>query len=181
MGLSNIQTLLINAAETYGMKIVTISLVFLLSRLILEKTVGQIVKFSNGDAESKRTTAQKRAKTLAHLIDTTGGFIILIVILLMVLNDLFSVDIKPLLTGVGIIGLAIGFGAQSLVKDFMSGLFILIEGQYNIGDRIKIGVFEGTVSKITIRSTVLKDDDDNVYYIPNGSIANVINLSQGKH
>ncbi len=181
MDLNNIQTILINAAETYGIKIVTIALVFLFSRLLLEKTVTQIVKFSNGDAESKKTTAQKRAKTLAHLMDTTGGFIILVVILLMALNDLFSVDIKPLLTGVGIIGLAIGFGAQSLVKDFVSGLFILIEDQYNIGDRVKIGSFEGTVSKINIRSTILKDDDDNIYYIPNGSIANVINLSQGKH
>lgn len=181
MGLSNIQTILVHTAENYGMKIITIVLVFIFSRLILRKTVQQIVKFSNGDAESKRTTAQKRAKTLAHLIDTTGGIIILIVILLMILNDLFGIDIKPLLAGVGIIGLAIGFGAQSLVKDFMSGLFILIEGQYNIGDRIKIGAFEGTVSKITIRSTILKDDEENIYYIPNGSIANVINLSQGKH
>jgi small conductance mechanosensitive channel len=181
MDLSNIQTMLFSGMETYGMKILTIALVFVFSRLILTKTVGQIVKFSNGDAESKRTTAQKRARTLAHLIETTGGAVILIIILLMILNDLFSIDTKPLLAGVGIIGLAIGFGAQSLVKDFMSGLFILIEGQYNIGDRVKLGAFEGTVSKITIRSTILKDDDENIYYIPNGSINNVINLSQGKH
>jgi len=181
MDLNNIQTIFFRGTEAYGMKIITIVLVFLFSRLILEKTVGQIVKFSNSDDESKKTTAQKRAKTLAHLIDTTGGAVISIVILLMVLNDLFNIDTKPLLAGVGIIGLAIGFGAQSLVKDFMSGLFILIEGQYNIGDRVKLGTFEGTVSKITIRSTILKDDDENVYYIPNGSIANVINLSQGKH
>jgi len=84
------------------------------------------------------------------------------------------------LAGVGVIGLAIGFGAQSLVKDFVSGLFILVENQYRIGDKVKIGSSEGNVIRITMRSTVLKDEEGKIYYISNGSIKNVINMTQQK-
>jgi len=97
----------------------------------------------------------------------------------MILN-LFGVDIRPILAGVGVIGLAIGFGAQSLVKDFVSGLFILVENQYRIGDKVKIGSSEGNVIRITMRSTVLKDEEGKIYYISNGSIKNVINMTQQK-
>ena len=95
----------------------------------------------------------------------------------MVLN-LSGIDIRPILASAGIIGLAVGFGAQSLVKDFVSGLFILIENQYGVGDRVKIGNFEGNVVKITMRSTVLIDNENKKYYISNGLIKNVINMSQ---
>ena len=94
---------------------------------------------------------------------------------------LFDVDIRPILAGAGVIGLAIGFGAQSLVKDFVSGLFILIENQYNIGDKVKIGSSEGNVIKITMRSTVLRDEEGKTYYISNGSIKGVINMSQHRN
>jgi small conductance mechanosensitive channel len=94
---------------------------------------------------------------------------------------LFGVDIRPILAGAGVIGLAIGFGAQSLVKDFVSGLFILIENQYDIGDKVKIGSSEGNVIRITMRSTVLRDEEGKTYYISNGSIKDVINMSQHKN
>ncbi len=97
----------------------------------------------------------------------------------MILN-LFGVDIRPILAGVGVLGLAVGFGAQSLVKDFVSGLFILVENQYSIGDTVKIGSFEGEVIRITMRSTVLRDDGGKTFYISNGLIKDVINLSQQK-
>lgn len=92
--------------------------------------------------------------------------------------NLSGVDIRPILASAGIIGLAVGFGAQSLVKDFVSGLFILIENQYGVGDRVKIGSFEGNVVKITMRSTVLMDDEKNKHYISNGLVKNVTNMSQ---
>jgi small conductance mechanosensitive channel len=95
----------------------------------------------------------------------------------MVIN-IFGVDIRPILASAGIVGLAIGFGAQSLVKDFVSGLFILIENQYGVGDKVKIGSFEGKVIKVTMRSTVLMDHEKKVYYISNGLIKDVINMSQ---
>lgn len=120
---------------------------------------------------------EKRAETLGHIIIATGNIVIYGIILLMVLS-LFGVDIRPILAGAGVIGLAVGFGAQTLVKDFVSGLFILIENQYGIGDKVKIGSFEGKVIKITMRSTVLKDEEGKLYYMSNGSISNVTNLSQ---
>jgi len=92
--------------------------------------------------------------------------------------SLFGVDTTPILAGAGVIGLAIGFGAQSLVKDFVSGLFILVENQYSVGDRVKIGNFEGRVIRITMRSTVLHDDEGKTFYISNGLIKDVTNLSQ---
>ncbi len=92
--------------------------------------------------------------------------------------SLFGVDITPILAGAGVIGLAIGFGAQSLVKDIVSGLFILVENQYGIGDKIKIGSFEGQVFKITMRSTVLRDDEGRTFYISNGLIKDIVNFSQ---
>ncbi|MCK4800131.1 mechanosensitive ion channel, partial [Candidatus Parcubacteria bacterium] len=99
-------------------------------------------------------------------------------IILFTILSLFNIDIRPILAGAGIIGLAIGFGAQSLVKDFVSGLFILIENQYGIGDKVKIGSSEGKVTRITMRSTVLKDEEGRTYYISNGSIKDVIKMPQ---
>lgn len=93
----------------------------------------------------------------------------------MILN-LFGVNIGPILAGTGIIGLAVSFGAQSLVKDFISGLFILIENQYAIGDKIKIDDKEGEVIKITMRSTILRNEKGFIFYVPNGSIKTVENF-----
>ena len=110
----------------------------------------------------------------------TGNIVIYVVITVMVLS-LFGVDIRPILAGAGVIGLAIGFGAQSLVKDFVSGLFILVENQYGIGDTVKIGSFEGRVVRITMRSTVLRNTEGKTYFISNGLIKDVINLSHGSN
>ena len=120
---------------------------------------------------------EKRAETLGHIIITSGNIVIYSVLLLMILS-VFGVDIRPILAGAGVVGLAIGFGTQSLVKDFVSGLFILVENQYGIGDKIKIGSSEGTVVRITMRSTVLKDEEGKLYYISNGLIKDVVNMSQ---
>lgn len=85
----------------------------------------------------------------------------------------WKVDISPILTGAGILGLAISFGSQTLVKDIISGFFIISESQYNIGDMVKIGEYVGKVSKVTLRLTVLKDEDGNRIYIPNSTITTV--------
>jgi small conductance mechanosensitive channel len=85
----------------------------------------------------------------------------------------WKVDISPILTGAGILGLAISFGSQTLVKDIISGFFIISESQYNIGDMVKIGEYTGKVSKVTLRLTVLKDEEGNRIYIPNSTITTV--------
>lgn len=108
---------------------------------------------------------------LFHVLDVC----IFAVTLLIVLSH-WKVDISPILTGAGIFGLAISFGSQTLVKDVISGFFIIGESQYNIGDRVKIGTYEGRVSRITLRLTVLKDDNGNKIYIPNSSITTVMRM-----
>lgn len=87
--------------------------------------------------------------------------------------------LAPLFASAGIIGVALGFGAQSLVKDFLSGVFIISENQFRVGDVIDIEGFSGTVERIGVRSTVLRDPDGNVHYFPNGMVQHVINKTMG--
>ncbi|MCX5998033.1 MAG: mechanosensitive ion channel family protein, partial [Chloroflexi bacterium] len=89
-----------------------------------------------------------------------------------------GIDIAPVLAGMGVIGVAIGFGAQSLVKDTISGLFILIENQYRVGDVVKIADKSGTVEEITLRRTVLRDFDGTVHSVPNGEIRVASNMTK---
>jgi len=165
--MDTIQEFVVNFIQQRGMDLVWIIVLFFFGRVVLKLIVKRLV----------RIVDDKRAMTLGRIIVATGNVAIYVIILLMVLS-LFGLDITPILAGAGVIGLAIGFGAQSLVKDFVSGLFILIENQYDMGDRVKIGTFEGRVVKITMRSTVLRDDEGKTFYISNGLINNVINLSQ---
>ncbi len=142
---------------------------------IVKKAVGLV---QDGDKE-KDSVLEKRVATLGGIFMATGNIVIYVVIFLLILK-FFGVDIAPILAGMGIIGLALGFGAQSIVKDFVSGLFILIENQYSIGDTVKIGGFEGKVKKITMRSTVLRDKGGKTFYISNGLIKDVVNFSKKK-
>lgn len=173
------QELIINFIKQHAVEIVWIFILFFLGKIILNVIVKHLIKLADDGDDSHISQKEKRAKTLGLIIKSIGNVLIYSVLLFMVLS-LSGVDIRPILASAGIIGLAIGFGSQSLVKDFVSGLFILIENQYGVGDRVKIGNFEGNVIKITMRSTVLMDDEKKVYYISNGLIKDVTNMSQQK-
>jgi len=170
---------IINIIKQNAVDIVWIIVLFFFGRIVLKIIVKRLIKIVDDGDDKHISQKEKRAETLGHIVVATGNIIIYVVVLLMILN-LFGVDIRPILAGVGVLGLAVGFGAQSLVKDFVSGLFILVENQYGIGDKVKIGNFEGKVIRITMRSTVLRDDDGKTFYISNGLIKDVINLSQQK-
>lgn len=90
-----------------------------------------------------------------------------------------AIDLTPILASAGVLGVAIGFGAQTLIKDFLSGLFIILENQYRVGDVVEIDKATGTVEQISLRSTVLRDSNGSVHYIPNGTIAHAINKTMG--
>lgn len=167
------QEFIINIIKQNAVDVILIIILFFFGRIILKLVVKRLIQVADDGDDSNVSQKEKRAKTLGHIVVATGNIIIYAVILLMVLS-LFGIDITPILAGAGVIGLAIGFGAQSLVKDFVSGLFILVEDQYGIGDQVKIGSFEGRVIRITMRSTVLKDKEGKTYYISNGSINNVV-------
>ncbi len=169
----------LNLIKQNATDVIWIIILFFLGRIPLKFVVKRLVEIVDDGDDNYVSQKKKRAETLGHIVITTGNIVIYAVILLMVLS-VFGVDIRPILAGAGVIGLAIGFGAQSLVKDFVSGLFILVENQYGIGDKVKIGGLEGRVIRLTMRSTVLKDEEGKLYYMSNGSINNVINLSQQK-
>ncbi len=120
---------------------------------------------------------EKQAATLGKVIRNITRILVWGVATMMALKEL-GIDIGPILAGVGIMGLAVGFGAQSLVKDFLSGMFVLVENQYNVGDVIKGGGVSGLVEKITLRATTLRDLEGNVHIIPNGAIDVVTNKTR---
>lgn len=115
----------------------------------------------------------QRIDTLKTLFKSLSAIIIFSIAILMMLTE-FGFDIMPILTGAGIAGIAISFGAQSLVKDFIAGFFIILENQFNVGDEIKIGDFQGKVIKITFRTTVLVDKHEDTIHILNSEIKNVV-------
>ncbi len=174
------QEFIINIIKQNVVDIIWIIILFFFGKLILKLIMKRLSRIVDDGDDAHVSQKERRAETLGHIIVSIGNIFIYAIILSMVIN-LFGVDIRPILAGAGVIGLAIGFGAQSLVKDFVSGLFILIENQYDIGDKVKIGSSEGNVIRITMRSTVLRDEEGKTYYISNGSIKNVINMSQYKN
>jgi len=121
---------------------------------------------------------RQRAETMGSVLRHIATIVIMGTAFLMVLAR-FGMNLAPLLTSVGILGIAIGFGAQELVKDFISGMFMLLEDQYGVGDIIDAGPATGTVEAITLRITRLRDADGRVWYIRNGTITRVGNESQG--
>ncbi len=121
--------------------------------------------------------AEQRSKTLDSLLRYATTIAIGILAAFMVLSEL-GVNIGPLIAGAGVLGVALGFGAQSLVKDFLSGAFMLMEDQYGVGDVIDVGETIGVVERVTLRITILRDVEGTVWYVPNGEILRVGNKSQ---
>jgi moderate conductance mechanosensitive channel len=119
----------------------------------------------------------QQIRTLASVLTSVGVFVIVFVAALEALS-LLGLNLGPLLASAGIAGLAIGFGAQTLVHDFINGFFILLENQYDIGDIIRIGGVRGTVEDMSLRRTVLRDDDGTVHIVPNSEIKLVSNATR---
>jgi moderate conductance mechanosensitive channel len=135
--------------------------------LVFEKVRPKIVK------------KQVAAKT--HTIKLVLGNVINVVILIVVILTIISqwgINIGPILTGAGILGLAITLGSQALIKDLISGFFIIAENQFNIGEKIRIGNYEGFVYRMTLRLTVLKDSKGNLIYIPNSQISIIVRIKE---
>ena len=123
---------------------------------------------------------EKRHKTLGGLFANVWRIIVVVIAGYAIFTHFFnSAALAPLFASAGIIGVACGFGAQSLVKDFLSGVFIISENQYRVGDIIEIDGFGGTVERIGVRSTVIRDVEGNVHFFPNGVVQHVINKTMG--
>ena len=121
--------------------------------------------------------AKQRAETLAAVLRSLGRAVIMVVAGLTVLGEL-RINLGPLLAGAGIVGVAVGFGSQTLVRDFLSGMFMLIEDQFGVGDTIDAGEASGVVEGLSLRTTRLRDVEGTVWHIPNGEIRRIGNKSQ---
>ena len=121
-----------------------------------------------------KSDREKRVNTLKSLTSTSMKMISWVLAILLIADNL-SIKTSSLLASAGVLGLALGFGAQSLIKDFVSGFFIIIENQYRVGDVVKLNDVSGTVEAITIRTTIIRDIDGHVHHIPNGSITSTTN------
>ena len=151
--------------------------------LIAHQTAKQIISRVLKIIATKRKTEEKeefeqRIETIVGVFAATAGFLIWAAAFFIILSEL-GINILPILTGAGIAGFAIAFGAQNLVRDMISGLFILIENQYTDGDIVRIAGVEGKVEEVNLRRTVLRDLDGTVHNIPNGEIKLASNLTQG--
>lgn len=129
-----------------------------------------------GQRKMHRKDLEKRRNTVSSLSSNIWRIVVILCTLYAIFIQFFDAALlSPLFASAGIIGVALGFGAQSLVKDFLSGVFIISENQYRVGDVVEIEGFGGSVERIGVRSTVLRDVDGNVHYFPNGMVQHVIN------
>ena len=129
-------------------------------------------------ARSDDTDAIKRAETLGHVARYAVSVIVSLIAVMLILAEL-GFNLAPFLGAAGVAGLAVGFGAQNLVKDYFTGFFLLLENQIRQGDVIRLGETTGMVEGITLRYVRLRDYEGNVHFIPNGTISKVTNLSLG--
>jgi len=160
---------------TSGVKIVVILgacwFIVRVGKKFIEKGVRKAVKGKDKEAE------EKRENTLIRIFEGALKIFVWGVGLMMILPE-FGIDVGAILAGAGILGIALGFGAQYMIRDFLAGLFIILENQYRVGDVIEIGGVSGKVEDITLRKTVLRDIDGVVHHIPNGEIKIASNKSQ---
>jgi small-conductance mechanosensitive channel len=137
---------------------------------------------SHGDTGSARdmvvsTRRVQRAQTMGSLLKSIVSGVVIAVAATMMLSEL-GVDVAPIVASAGIIGVALGFGSQTLVKDFLSGIFMIFEDQYGVGDVVDLGEASGTVEAVSLRVTRLRDVNGTVWYVRNGEILRVGNMSQ---
>jgi moderate conductance mechanosensitive channel len=159
----------------------------LVIRWVLFKVVNRVVKqaeagvlpdrLSDRFASANATRRVQRAKTMGDLLKSILTGILVAVFGTMILAQV-GVNIAPIIASAGIVGIALGFGAQSLVKDFLSGIFMIFEDQYGVGDVVNVGDASGTVEAVSLRVTRLRDVNGTVWYVPNGEILRVGNMSQ---
>lgn len=182
---------------TTPLRIVAIVAVALLLRLLVGRAINRVVRTVREGKVNKRLNSlgehapilivdmseaaierrQSRAATLGTVLKSLSNFVILAIAVITVLGEV-GINLAPILAGAGILGVAVGFGAQNLVRDFLSGLFLVVEDTYSVGDVIDLGPATGVVEWIGLRSTRIRDVSGTLWSVRNGEIARVANYSQ---
>lgn len=160
-----------------GLAILAILALAWAARRVLRMLTNRLRHIADDEDPATVSAAEQRAHTLAGIAHNIGSILIWLGAGLMVLDQFIAIG--PLLAGVGVAGLAVSFGAQSLVKDVISGFFILLENQFGVGDVVTIDGTSGKVERMTLRVVMLRDLSGVLHVIPNGSIAKVSNMTRG--
>ncbi|WP_455242404.1 mechanosensitive ion channel family protein [Petrachloros mirabilis] len=162
-------------AMSSGVRVLIIGVAMVVLLSLVRQVMGRLRRVYEGTLP---TPAQvKRADTLTHVLRDVARVFILVVGSMMVLSEL-GIDLKPLLAAAGLSGLAIGFGAQSLVKDIISGFFILLEDSVRVGDVVEVAGVSGVVEEVKLRTITLRDLSGNVHVVPNGIVDRVKNMTK---
>ncbi len=175
-----------------AISVVLILLLAVIARAVVGRVITHLIqrmvrsqeKLSNGvrnavnkSAAPTGTRQQARADTISSVLRSLASFVIFGVALVMVLGE-FGINLGPILASAGVVGLAIGFGAQGLVQDFLAGVFMMAEDQYGVGDVVDVGEAVGTVEEVGLRITKIRDLDGGLWYVRNGEIVRVCNMNQ---
>lgn len=190
---------LANAGEflVKPLRIIVIVLICLIARNLISRAITRMAKATGeakspgilrpfkekapallGDPTATGERRRQRSQALASVLRSIVSAVVFTIMVMLVLAE-FNVNLGPLLASAGIVGLAIGFGAQALVKDIISGMFMLLEDQYGVGDSVNLGEVSGTVEGVGLRVTTVRDPKGAVWYVRNGEILRVGNMSQG--
>ncbi len=177
LGLDN----LLAWALSSGIKVALILLVAFMAtkfaRVFIVKFLKRIVKKSLKFANSNKELDEERQKTIGGVLISIVRLAIWLVAVLTILPEL-GINITPLLAGLGVAGLALSFGARGLIQDYISGLFMLLEDHYQIGEQVELAGIKGKVRDFNLRRTVLVDEERDVHYIPNSQIKKASNFSR---
>lgn len=163
---------------TNGVKVLFIAIAAFILHKVIISFIQKAVRIAvRPEKHQSKEAEEKRENTLIQIFSTTSKIVIILMSSLMILSE-FGIEIAPIIAAAGIVGLAFGFGGQYLIKDIISGLFIILENQYRIGDLVQFDTLGGEVELITLRKTTLRDLDGTVHHIPHGEIKTVSNLSK---
>ncbi|OJV23036.1 MAG: potassium transporter KefA [Bacteroidetes bacterium 41-46] len=163
---------------THGINIlIVISGTFILNK-VFKRIIRRSVRIAvTSNSQVSQDAEKKREETLMRIFNGIVKILLITIATLMILSEI-GIKITPILAGAGIAGIAVGFGGQYLIRDIITGLFIIIENQFRVGDVVSIKGVGGTVEDITLRMTTLRDLDGTVHHIPNGEITVVSNMSK---
>ncbi|WP_406381440.1 mechanosensitive ion channel family protein [Streptomyces sp. NBC_01618] len=172
-----------------GLRIVLIAAIAIVLRTAIRRALTKLIDRMNRSAQAVEGTAlggllvnaerrRQRSEAIGSVLRSVASFLILGTAALMILGA-FQINLAPLLASAGVAGVALGFGARNLVTDFLSGVFMILEDQYGVGDTIDAGVASGEVIEVGLRVTKLRGDNGEIWYVRNGEVKRIGNLSQG--
>lgn len=175
--IANVGWFLISILKIWILVLISIGLYAFFRNAVNTFIKSKILEHKKDESEEERKFLEKRFTTVSRVILTTIKISLGLFVVFYVLNIL-NVNMAPIIASLGIVGLALSFGAQSLIKDYLNGLYFIIENQFNIGDTIKTAGYTGKVEDFNLRRTVLRDASGNVHIIPNSQISTLTNVSK---